>query len=158
MFVVNGTLVIFVASFLLFMVLLNEIMLKPVGRVMLKRQEKAKADHERANQARQEASGLVENYEQKLKSIRSQAHSDIASAAAAAAKDKSERLAAVQKDGFEKLEQAKAEIASHREKLIDELVSQEQELVEAITHKILGEPVAVHVDASKIRKNLEGGV
>lgn len=156
MFVPNGTLVIFVASFLLFMLLLNEIMLKPVGKVMKKRLEKAKADHDAATHARQEAASKLEEYESRLKKMRAQAQNEISQAAAQAGKEKSEKLAAVQKEGLVILETTKSEIAAEREKLIDELVSHEKELVEAITQKILGEPVAVHLDAKSVRKNLEG--
>lgn len=155
MFDINGTLVIFVASFLIFMVLLNEIMLKPVGRVIDERNARIQADLEAAKQARLEASGKVENYESHVKQIRSEAHSLITSTVATANKAKSEAISQVQKESSEKLESAKANIASERETLIDDLVAQERELVEAITQKILGEPVAVHLDASKVRQNLE---
>ena len=62
MFVPNGTLVIFVVLFLIFMMLLDQIMLKPVGRAIQKRHEKAKNDHDEAKHARQEASNLLEGY------------------------------------------------------------------------------------------------
>lgn len=130
-------------------------MLKPVGKAIQKRQEKAKADLEAAKQARQQASGMLEGYESDLKRTRSEAHAAMTTAVATASKEKSDALARVQKDGHVKLENAKAAIATEREQLIDELVVHEKELVEAITQKILGEPVAVHLDASKVRKNLE---
>lgn len=155
MFDINGTLVIFVASFLLFMVLLNQIMLKPVGKVIAERQEKVKADLDAAREARQQAAHLVEKYETDLKNIRSEAHGLMANAVSSANKEKADALAKVHKEGLEKLEKAKAEIAAERTQLIDDLVAHERELVEDITQKILGEPVAVHLDASKVRKNLE---
>lgn len=155
MFDINGTLVIFVASFLVFMVLLNQIMLKPVGKAIEKRHQKMQNDLDAARAARQQASELVDGYETSLKNIRSEAHSLITSAVTAASKDKADALDKVHKEGLGKLEQAKAEIAAERTTLIDELVAHERELVEEITHKILGEPVAVQLDASKVRKNLE---
>lgn len=155
MFVPNGTLVIFVISFLVFMKLLDMIMLKPVGNAIQKRQEKAQKDLEAAKLARQQASGMLEGYEADLKHTRSEAHSALTSAVATANKEKSDALAKVQKEGLAKLENAKTVIAAEREQLIDELVGHEKELVEAITQKILGEPVAVNFDASKVRKNFE---
>lgn len=156
MFAINGTLFIFVASFLVFMILLNEVMLKPVGRVINERNAKIQADLEAAKQARLEAAGKVDGYESHVKTIRSEAHALITSTVAAANKEKTEALSRVMKEGSEKLEGAKASIAAERETLIDELVTQERELVEAITQKILGEPVAVHLDATKVRQNLGG--
>ena len=155
MFDINGTLVIFVASFLLFMVLLNEIMLKPVGRAIEQRHDKIQKDLAAARSAREQASQLVEGYEGNLKKIRSEAHELITSAVSTANKQKADELAKVHKEGMDKLEKAKTEIAAERTTLIDQLVAHERELVEEITHKILGEPVAVQLDASKVRKNLE---
>ena len=130
-------------------------MLKPVGNAIHKRQAKALQDLEAAKLARQQASGMLEGYESDLKRTRSEAHSVITTAVANANKEKAEALAKIQKEGHAKLESAKAEIANEREQLIDELVGHEKELVELITQKILGEPVAVHLDASKVRKNFE---
>jgi F-type H+-transporting ATPase subunit b len=155
MFEINGTLVIFVASFLVFMILLNQIMLQPVGKAIAKRQEKIQNDLDAARAARQQATELVDGYETRLKNVRSEAHSVITSAVASASKEKAEALDKIRKQGLEQLESAKAEIAAEREKLIDELVPHERDLVEEITQKILGEPVAVQLDASKVRKNLE---
>jgi F-type H+-transporting ATPase subunit b len=155
MFEINGTLVIFVASFLVFMVLLNQIMLQPVGKAIAKRQEKIQNDLDAARAARQQATELVDGYETRLKNIRSEAHGVITSAVAAASKDKTSALEKVRNEGLANLESAKARIAAERESLIDGLVAHERELVEEITQKILGEPVAVQLDASKVRKNLE---
>ncbi len=155
MFDINGTLVIFVASFLLFMVLLNEIMLKPVGKVIAMRHEKMQSDLEAGKKARQEAVGEVEKYEADLKRIRGQAHSEITNAVSSANQKKTEALAKAHQEGLAKLENAKTEIAAERTTLIDGLVSLERELVEEITQKVLGEPVAVNLDANKVRKNLE---
>jgi F-type H+-transporting ATPase subunit b len=156
MFAINGTLVIFVASFLLFMILLNEIMLKPVGRIIDERNDLIQKNLEAAKQARLEAAGKVDNYESHVKEIRHEAHSLITSTVAAANKEKNDKLSQIHKTGSEKLESAKASIAAERETLIDEMVAHERDLVEAITQKILGESVAVNLDANKVRQNLEG--
>lgn len=155
MFDINGTLVIFVASFLLFMVLLNEIMLKPVGKVITKRHEKIKSDLDAAKESRHTAASLVEKYENQLKHIRSEAHGLITSSMDQASKEKNELLVKIQKEGQAKVEAFKTELAAERTSLIDELVAQERELVETITQKVLGEPVTVQLDAGKVRKNLE---
>lgn len=130
-------------------------MLKPVGKAISERHEKMQKSLDAAKESRQQASSLVEGYESHLKSIRSEAHSLLTSTVSAANKSKTEKLSKIHKDGLAKLENAKAEIANERTKLIDELVVHERELVEEITQKILGEPVAVQLDASKVRKNLE---
>lgn len=155
MFEINGTLVVFVASFLVFMALLNEIMLKPVGKALAKRAEKIHGDLNAAKDARQTAAALVDKYESDLKRIRSEAHTHITSAMASASKEKNELLAKVQQEGTAKVAAFKAELSAERTRLIDDLVAQERELVETITQKVLGEPVTVQLDATKVRKTLE---
>ncbi len=155
MFVLNGTLIIFVASFLLFMVLLDQIMLKPVGRAIAKRQEKMASDLDIAREARQKAAGLVESYESRLQQKRSEAHDLMISAVDTANKQKTEKLSNELKEGLTKLASARTAIAAERTTLIDALVAQEQGLVEEIAEKVLGEPVTVRLDASKVRKNFE---
>lgn len=155
MFEINGTLVIFVISFLIYMMLLNEIMLKPVGRIMEKRSARISGDLEAAKSSRRQAAELVEKYESDVRRIRHESHELITKSVEEANKQKAEELAKVQKEVTQKFEEAKAEIAAERSALIDDLVAQERELVEAITQKILGEPVAVHLDASKVRRTLE---
>lgn len=137
------------------MVLLNEIMLKPVGRVLAQRSQRAQDDLATAKESRQTAAALVEKYESELKQIRTQAHQLIAETIADANKDKSTLMAKVQQEGASKVQAFKADLDAERTKLIDELVVQERELVETITQKVLGEAVSVQLDATKVRKTLE---
>lgn len=155
MFEINGTLVLFVVSFLLFMVALNEIMLKPVGKVLEKRAAKISEDLEAAKHSRKQAAELVEKYETDVKRIRHESHELITKSVEEASKQKAAELAGVQREGAQKLEAAKAELANERSTLIDELVVHERELVESITQKVLGESVAVQLDAGAVRRTLE---
>lgn len=155
MFEINGTLVLFVVSFLLFMMALDAIMLKPVGKILEKRSAKIKGDLDAAKQSRNQASELVEKYEQDVKRIRHESHTLITKSVEEATRQKTTELAGVQREGAQKLDNAKAEIANERSALIDELVAHERELVESITQKVLGEPVAVQLDAGAVRRTLE---
>jgi F-type H+-transporting ATPase subunit b len=155
MFEVNGTLVIFVISFLIFMFLLNEIMLKPIGRVMEERAKTIQEDLQAGRNAKQESERLLNQYEEDLRRIRTEAQSLITKSIDDASKKKNSELGEIASNGQVKLAQAKAEISAERAKLIDELVSQEKELVETITQKVLGEPVQVSLDATQVKRTLE---
>lgn len=156
LFSLNGTLVIFVVSFLLFMWLLNQIMLKPVGNVIEQRTKLIEGDLDAGKQARLEAQNVLERYEEDLKKIRHEAHSLIAKATEEAARDRNAQLDKVSRDGQAKLEKAKAEIAAERERLIDALVGEEKELVETITRKVLGvDSIQLDLDSSQVRRTLE---
>ena len=138
------------------MILLNEIMLKPVGRIIDERSSQIQKDLEAAKQARLEAAGKVGNYETHVKQIRSEAHALITSTVAQANKEKHEKLSEIMKKGNQDLEAAQANIAEERESMIDGLVAQEIELVETIAQKLLGEPVSVNLDPNNVRQNLKG--
>lgn len=156
LFELNGTFVIFIGSFLIFMWLLNEIMLKPVGRVMEKRASLIEGDIQAGKDSRAEAEKLLHDYESHLKKIRHEAQAVIASSTEEANRSRQETLSKVSAAGRTKLEEAKASIAAERETLIDALVAEEKELVETITRKVLGdESVHVDIDESQLRRNLE---
>lgn len=155
-FSLNGTIVIFVISFLVFMWLLNEIMLKPVGRVIEERTRLIEGELGSGKESLVEAEQLQTQYEAKLHQIRSEAQAVIAKASQQANNERSEKLSAISNNGLKKLEAAKKEIAAERASLIDALVAEESELVEIITKKVLGdESVQVNIDAGHVRRTLE---
>jgi F-type H+-transporting ATPase subunit b len=154
-FELNGTIVIFVVSFLIFMWLLNQIMLKPVGNVIEQRSKLIEADLEAGKKARAEAQQMLERYEDDLKKIRHEAHAVLTRASEEITRERNSQLERVSKEGQTKLDKAKADIAAERERLIDSLVAEEKELVETITRKVLGdESVQVSLDNSQVRRTL----
>jgi F-type H+-transporting ATPase subunit b len=155
MFEVNGTLVIFVASFLIFIKLLDEVLLKPVGRVLEAREAKVKSDLEAAGQARKSAQSLVDEYQSKLHSVRSQAQGVINEAVEKANYHRNLEIGKVRDEGLKKVEEAKAALAVERSALMEGLVQQEVEMVGAITGKLLDEKVTVSLDPAAVRRALE---
>ncbi len=156
LFSLNLTVVVFIASFLAFMWALNEVYLKPVGKVL---EERAKLIEDKAaggKNAHREAELLQDKYEADLKKIRSEAQAAIATATEEANKARTAKLGVIAAEGMEKVDKAKAAISAERAQLIDALVTQEQELVEAITRKVLGDDsVNVTIDESQVRRTLE---
>jgi F-type H+-transporting ATPase subunit b len=156
LFELNGTFYIFIVSFLIFMWLLNEIMLKPVGRVIAERNALIEGDINSGKQAHGEADKLVTHYEDHLKQIRHEAQGIIHKATEEGNQARQQELAGVAARGRKKLEEAKANITAERASLIDALVAEEKELVETITRKVLGdESVNVDIDENQLRRRLE---
>jgi F-type H+-transporting ATPase subunit b len=156
LFSLDATLVVFVISFLIFMVLLNEVMLKPVGRTLDQRAKYIEDQIAEGKQAHREAEALQTDYDNNLKRIREEAQHVIAKAVDEANKARGEQLGKIAAEGQQKLEKAKKEIEAEREKLIDALVAEERELVETIARKVLGdESVNVSIDAGQVRRTLE---
>jgi F-type H+-transporting ATPase subunit b len=156
LFELNATYVIFIISFFVFMWLLNEVMLKPVGHVLEERAKLIEDEIAAGKQAHREAEELQSKYEADLRKIREESQAVIAKAVEEANKVRNDQIGKVAAEGRAKLDKAKEEIAAEREKLIDALVAEERELVETITRKVLGdETVTVSIDASKVRRGLE---
>jgi F-type H+-transporting ATPase subunit b len=156
MFELNATVLVFIISFLIFMVLLNEIMLKPVGKVLEARANKIKSDLDAAKLAHADAEKSLKHYEEHLHQVREEAQSVINKSVDSANKIRSEKFSKIKADGQTKLESAKQVIASEREKLMQELVGQETALVEEIATKLLGEKATVKLNADAVQKALEG--
>ena len=156
LFELNGTFVIFVASFLIFMMLLDQIMLKPVGRIIEQRNAMMSGSVTTAKQSREEADKLLSQYEGNLKAIRHEAQAVISKATEEANRLRNAELSRVSEHGRKRLDEAKANIDSERATLIDALVAEEKELVETITRKVLGdENVRINIDESRLRSTLE---
>src|SRR4030095_8651059 len=154
-FQINATLPIFVASFVVFLVLLKKVMLEPVGRVLGAREAKAKADLEAGKAARAQAAEVLDQYHTHLREIRTQAQAHVNDALEKSNYHRNTELGRLKDEGTKKLAAAREAIEEERTSLIDALVSQEQELVEGITRKLLGEPVAVGLEDDKVRHALE---
>lgn len=155
MFELNATLIIFVLSFLVFMYLLNQIMLKPIGKVMEARAAKISGDLKVGKDAHTQAGDLVTHYQEHLHKIRHEAQSVINEATQKANQGRNDELGKVKAEGQKKLEAAKAQIVSERKALVDPLVSQELELIEDIAHKLLGERVSLSLDKERVKAALE---
>lgn len=156
-FNLNGTILVFVISFLIFMWLLNKIMLQPVGRTIEQRDKLIESELEAGKLARAEAQQLLENYENDLKRIRGEAQGLITKTMDEANKERHAQLERIHTEGQKQIDKAKADISAERERLVDALVAEEAELVETITRKVLGdESVHLNLDASQVRRTLEG--
>jgi F-type H+-transporting ATPase subunit b len=155
MFELNGTFVIFVALFLLFMILLNEIMLKPVGLIIERRKARIKQEYQSAQISNDQSKEVLSAYETHLHEIRIKSQKIIQEAAQAAQEVRTEKLKSAQSEGQKKLLAVKSELTAERGNLIQSLVESELDLVGAISDKLLGEKNTMTIDRDQVRKALE---
>ena len=155
MFELNATIAIFILSFLLFMVALDHLFLKPVGGVIDERARRMEEDNESARQSQEDAAAALARYEKKLAEIREEAQTVINDAVAEAKKSRSEQLAVVEESGRTKLEAAKTSLKGERVALVDALVVEEMSLVEDIVKRLLGDNAAVKLSNEVVKKALE---
>lgn len=153
----NGTYVLFIVSFLIFMALLNELLLKPVGKVVEARAAKITRELEAGKQAHKEAADLLKHYEDKLKEIRQQAQHLVGEAAEEATKTRAAEVSKVQGQGKARMDQARKDIDAEREALKPTMVGEEKDLAVLIARKVIGDDNAtIKFDADQDRRILEG--
>ena len=155
MFELNGTYVIFIGMFIVFIYLLNEIMLKPVGKAMDKRAQSIRTNLEASKTCMQESQKLIADYQAKLHKSRLEAQSIIQGALAEEQKQRDAKLKDVQAEGRNKLDALKTELTQSRQGLLQSLIHPELELVGNIINKLLGEKPALVTDENRVLKVLE---
>lgn len=158
MFEINGTLIIFVVSFIIFMFLFDALFLKPVGEVIEKRANLVKGDIEASKKLRIESDEIVSNYENHLKKIRSEAQVIINDAVTEAQANRNTQVGAIQEKGRQKIEEARKSLEAEKATLLESMVDKEIELVGMITSKLIGSSESVSLDRQKVKKALEEAV
>ena len=108
MFEINGTYVIILFLFLIFIQLLNVIMLKPVGKVIEQRTKRIQDNIDIAKNCTQQVEEAVNAYQISLHASRSEAQTIIQEALAKAQKERDEKLKAIKGEGHNKLDQFKS--------------------------------------------------
>ena len=155
MFALNGTYVIFIFLFLVFIYLLNEILLKPLGRVVEKRALNSATDLEAAKTCSAEMEKMLKDYQAALHSSRLEAQSLIKNALGEVQQLRDGKVKEIQTEGHAKLDKLKNELAANRHKLLQSLISPELDLVKEIIVKLLGEAPALVTNEQRVLQVLE---
>jgi F-type H+-transporting ATPase subunit b len=155
MFDLNLTCLIFIGMFLLFVKLLDELVLKPVGKVIEQRQAIIRNNTDAAAAARARANEVVTQYQARIHRANAEAQSLITEVTTKAEKARTVELKKVQDIGQADIQAAREKLAAERSGLIDQLVDQEKSLVESITKKLIGDGASVSLDSGTIKRALE---
>ncbi|MBS1990864.1 MAG: hypothetical protein JSS83_10125 [Cyanobacteria bacterium SZAS LIN-3] len=152
---VNGTLIVMVLSFLVFMKLLDIVYITPVAKVLSAREAKIEQDLAASRKFREEADGVLGQYEVRLADVRTRAQAAINDAVGEAQKVRSAEIAKVQAEGRTRIEAARAALAKEKTELIGELVESEVLIVDSIMKKLIGSAAGSSLDRSVVKKALE---
>jgi len=152
----NGTFLILIVSFLAFVYLLDQVFVKPISKVMTARAAKIEKDLVESKGYRQEAEGVLSQYQTRLAEIREKAQITINEAVAEAQKSRTAQIEKIQNDGRAKIAQAKQALAGEKLMLIDQLVDEEVKLVDIIMSKLIGTANAGQkLDRAAVKRSLE---
>ncbi|HEY9677620.1 MAG TPA: hypothetical protein V6C76_06405 [Drouetiella sp.] len=156
MFDINLTLPIFVAMFLIFIRLLIDMVLKPVGETIAKRQQIIQENVDAAAAARAKANEVVTEYQARIHAANADSQALVAEVTAATDKARAAEMKKVMDKGQAEIQAAREKLLAEKGALIEQLVDQEKSLVEDITKKLIGDSATVNLDSGTIKRALEG--
>ncbi|MDZ4832561.1 MAG: hypothetical protein SGJ27_02045 [Candidatus Melainabacteria bacterium] len=154
----NATILFFLISFLVFMYLLNEWFLKPVGEVIEKRNLMIAGNLAAAKAARDEASSSTDTYKQQLAKKREEAQAIITAAVTEAQSVRNKELGGVKEQGRKRLDESRGQLQGEKKVLLDSLIVEEAQLVKQIVGKVLGENPKFDVNEEQVKKALEEAI
>jgi F-type H+-transporting ATPase subunit b len=153
---VNGTLIVLVLSFLIFVWALNLVYVKPVAKAIDARAAKIEQDLTASRNLREEAQGVLGEYELHLAEVRSNAQNIINDAVVEAQKQRSSELAKVQADGRARVDAVRITLAKEKTVLVSGLVDSEMQIVETMMQKLIGSGAVTTLDRDQVQKAIEG--
>lgn len=135
---INFTMVIFAASFLMFIYLLNLTLYKPVGKVIEDRKSLITSDYSKAKGLSDDASQLLGNYKKQIQLARLDAHNIVQEFIDKAQKDKERKIAVLVSSLNKEKEEELEKLQIEQREIMKQLETKLKTLSDLITTKILG--------------------
>ncbi len=132
-----GTMLFTLGAFLLLLLLLSQFALKPLLRLMKQRQEHIEAELKKAEEARLEATKLIQDNQAAIVAARQEANAIVDRARVVSEREGAEIVAAARKEAELVRDQALAEIKRERELAINALKEEVSKLSVAIAAKVI---------------------
>lgn len=146
-----GTMLFTLAAFILLLVLLSQFALKPLLRLMKQRQDHIEAEIKKAEEARLEATKLMQDHQEAIVAARQEANAILDRAKTVSEREGAEIVAAARKDAERVRDQALTDIARERELAIQALKEEVSKLSIAIASKVIEK----EIDESKNHQLVE---
>ena len=141
LFDINATLPFMAVQFLVLMAVLNQILFKPLGKVLDERDGLIRSSLSDSKERLEKTEALAEQYEQELASTRRQAQDVIVTAQNEAQAIADKKVAEAQQEAQVKREQAQAELNQQKQAAMQSLEQQVDALSRQIMGKLLGSQV-----------------
>lgn len=135
---VNGTFLLVLISFVVFMLMMRAMFFEPVRKVKAEREEKLKGDQDSAQRAALEMTELQLNYENELKQARAKAQALVGSLQTQARQEAQATVLKARQKGQEDLDKRMAELHQWREDTYQTLSAERQNLTRMIVDKVSG--------------------
>lgn len=135
---INGTFLVVMVSFVIFMLTMRAVFFEPVARIKAARAAKLSGDQDHAKAATAQMADLQGNYEDQLRKARGKAQALVASLQTQARQEASATVQKAKQKAQDDLDKRMVELAQWREETYQRLASDRDQLVKTIIHKISG--------------------
>ena len=155
----NGTLLIALISFVIFMFLMNIILYKPMLEIVEKRKRLLEQNQNEVNENNQQAQDLMDEKSGKLQEARSESRKIISDIVDDAKSKKNEIVAESTQNAQNRLQSTKDELANEAQNLKNEVRNDVVGLAQDILAKVTGREIAItNVDEHKIDEVMNNGL
>jgi len=135
---IDWTLIVQAVNFLIFMVLIDKFLFKPLLSLTEKREAELNDHYRETEKIKRKAEKLLKEYEEILNEARSKSKAIIAEAVNEAKSVREELIRSAQEEAKKRIESAKAEIWGTFEKEKEKIEAEIGKIADAIVEKILG--------------------
>jgi len=138
---IDYTLLVQLASFVIFIIILNALLLKPVMKHMSERDNKVSSSHEEAKANADKAEAMLSDFERELGEARVKANKAYGALQQEGVTEQRARISEVKAQAQQMIDKARAEIQSDASRAREILKSEMEKLPRDIAAKLLGRTV-----------------
>lgn len=154
----NATFLVSFVSFIVFVLVMNQILYKPLDKIVRERKQFVDGNYNDANDATQKATALIKDRADRIAKAGSDARKVMVDITDSAKDEKAQLCASAKNVANEEVKAKKEELASTSSQVSDELKGQVVGIAETISSKILGENVNIqNADYDAINKIMQEG-
>jgi F-type H+-transporting ATPase subunit b len=137
----DGSLVVVLILFMLFVFVLNRLLFKPIGRVLDERQARIEGDTAEARAATRNSGSRLAEYEAAIKNARNEGYRRIEQERTRALQQRQQMIDDVKQKSASEIDRAKNEIAGQAAAARAQLDSEARQVAERISQVLLGRTV-----------------
>lgn len=137
----NVTLVVVLILFIVFVIVLNQILFKPIGKVLDERESLTDGAAAEARAASRQYQSRLNNYEETIRQARAESYRKLEQQRKAALEERSNLVAAARAEAEAEIEKAKQEVAAQTAEARTALEQESRQIAEQISRTVLGRAV-----------------
>jgi F-type H+-transporting ATPase subunit b len=142
----DGSLLLIIALFMLFVFVMNRLLFKPIGRVLDERQTLTEGATNEARAAGRRYQARLAEYESTIRQARAESYRRLEQARAAALEERRRLIEAAKQKASGEIEQAKSEIRRQADGARAALEAESRQIAATITRTVLGRTVGGGAD------------